>query len=467
MTPREKPRRAIGPAIGRPSDTRLGTEPIGRLMVSLAIPATISMAVNALYNLVDAIFVGQAVGPVAIGALAVAFPLQMIILATAQTFGIGAASIVSRALGAGDRERAAHAAGGAFGFAVLTVGAIALLVGSSLDAVLVLFGASPEIVPYGRDYLQPILISAPLVAGAMSANALLRAEGRMKVAMTTMLVGQGLNIILDPIFIFGLQMGIRGAGIATAIGQTSAFTFVLWFYLSGRSGLPLKLRHLIPGRRLLGESVALGLPVFLRQGSTSLIAVLINNILNTLGGTLSIAVYGTVNRLMLFMLMPMFGLVQAYQPLVGYNHGARLSSRVRETNRIAMLMITGYAIVAVGLMELFPQPLIRLFTTDEALIAAGIPALRIVIAMLPAVGIQIIGASFFLSIGRAVPALILGLLRQVLLLIPLVLILPRFFGVTGVWLAFPTADFVSTVVTALVFAAATRQAIAEIGRAHV
>lgn len=441
----------------RRSDLALGTEPIGKLLMRLAIPATISMMVNALYNLVDAIFIGQAEGAYAIGALAVSFPIQMILMGVAQLFGLGAASIVSRALGAGEEERADRAAGSAIATAFTLVLFLSITLGFNLDAVLRLFGAGEEILPYGRSYLSIILISAPALAVAMSSNAQLRAEGKVKVAMVTMLVGTGLNLILDPVFIFGLGMGIRGAAIATAISQFASFTFVLWFYLSGRSVLHIRLAHLLPRKKLLGETLVLGMPTFVRQASMSAIAMIINNMLFHYGSELSIAVYGTINRLLMFMMMPLFGIVQAFQPIVGFNYGAHKKDRVEHTVRLTILTMTGLATVSSAVMMLFPGSLLRLFTADAEMLAQGMPALRTVVVMLPMVGVQIAGATYFQAIGKAKPSLLLGLMRQVLVLIPLLLILPLFFGLVGIWLAFPGADLVSTVVTALALVVALRR----------
>lgn len=439
------------------SDTALGSLPIPRLLFKLALPATVSMMINALYNLVDAIFVGQAAGPLAIAALAVAFPVQQIIVAIGQMFGQGAASIVSRALGARQADEAAFTAGSAMTISFLTIAALAALAGLNLDAVLRIFGADAAVVPYGHAYLKWILVGAPFVTVAMTGNNLLRAEGKMTVAMTTMMVGAVLNIILDPIFIFALGMGVEGAGLATAISQIAAFLTVMVYYSTGRSVLNIKPRHFRPRLDLVRSSTILGFPIFVRQGANSVIATLINNLLIIYGTAISVAVYGTVNRLLMFMFMPMFGMVQAFQPMVGYNYGARSFDRVRQTIRVTVLAICVYGAVATALLFAFPHVLFRLFTSDGGLIDQGVPALRLIVSMLPFIGIQIVGAGFFQSTGHARPALALGMLRQIILLIPLVLILPRFYGLVGIWIAFPIADLLSTIVTAIVLARTTQK----------
>lgn len=432
------------------SDDALGTEPVQRLLIRLAAPAMFSMFVNALYNLVDAIFVGRADGPVAIAALAIAFPVQQIILAVALMIGQGGASIVSRSLGAGNREDAARTAGTAFALSMAITALVSLVALRRLDTVLVLFGATGEIMEPGTDYLSFILLTAPLLSGTIVANNMLRAEGNPKAAMVIILTGAVLNILLDPVLIFLLRMGIRGAAIATAISQTVAFLLAFWFFAAGRSGLQIRWRHLVPRVSLARDTLTLGIPVFIRQAANSVIATLINNMLAIYGTAVSIAVYGTINRLLIFMFMPMFGMIQAFQPVVGYNFGAQKLQRVRQTVSITVVSLVGYGSIAAGIMFLFPAPLFRLFTTDTRLVEEGIPALRFIVAMLPFIGVQIVGAGYFQSTGHARPAIILGLLRQVLLLIPLVVTLPLFLGVTGIWIAFPASDLVATAVTALV-----------------
>lgn len=432
------------------TDSQLGTEPIFPLLLRLALPAMFSMFINALYNLVDAIFVGQAAGPNAIAALAIAFPVQQIILALALMIGQGTASIVSRALGAGDRERAAGAAGTAFVAALLSTGVFSVISLWYLENVLVLFGATSEIISYGRDYLGIIMISAPLLAVTIVANNILRAEGKAKVAMNILLIGAILNIILDPILIFWLRLGIKGAAIATAVSQGIAFLYVVLFFVSGKSGLMIKRNDLLLRRVFVRESTLLGLPIFIRQGANSVIATLINNLLAVYGTAISIAVYGTINRLLIFMLMPMFGMLQAFQPVAGYNFGARQMDRVKSTVRITLVSLIIYGTITAACMMIFPRFLFRLFTSDMMMIQEGIPALRLIVSMIPFIGVQIIGATFFQSIGHSRPAVFLGLLRQVFLLIPLVVILPRVLGVTGIWIAFPVSDLTATVVTALV-----------------
>ena len=437
---------------GRPSGRRgseqaLGHMPIPKVLTRLAVPATVGMMVNALYNLVDAVFVGQAIGPMGIAGLTIAFPIQMLVLACAQLLGMGGASIVSRSLGAGDRETALRTAGTSLGSAVI-IGVLISITGELLiNGLLRVFGATEAILPFAYEYVSIIFLGTPFVLTGMAGNNLLRSEGKAGLAMITMSIGTVLNIILDPILIFGFGMGIRGAAIATVISRFISFLFLVFVYASGRSSLDLKLRHLVPRLSHLARIAAIGIPAFVRQGAASIMAAILNNVLAAYGGSIYISVFGAVNRLMMFTMMPIFGIGQAFQPIAGFNFGAKQYDRVRHVIRLSMLVSVVVASTGALAMHLFPRTLLGIFSSDPALLDAGIGPLRVIILAIPIVGIQVIGSTYFLAIGRAIPALILGISRQVLLVTPLMIILPIFFGIAGVWWAFPIADFTSTMLT--------------------
>jgi putative MATE family efflux protein len=435
------------PSGRRGSEMALGNMAIPKVLTRLAVPATVGMMVNALYNLVDAIFVGQAIGPMGIAGLTIAFPIQMIILACAQLLGMGAASIVSRSLGAGDRETARATAGTALGSAVI-VGVMILVTGEALiHGLLRAFGATEEILPFAYDYVWIIFLGTPFVLTGMTGNNLLRSEGKAGLSMTTMLIGTGLNIILDPVLIFGFGMGIQGAAIATVTSRFASFVFLVFVYASGRSSLELRFHHLKPRFSRLTRIAAIGLPAFVRQGSTSVMVAILNNVLGLYGGSIYVSVFGSINRLMMFTMMPIFGVGQAFQPIAGYNYGAKSYDRVRHVIRLSMLVTVIVASTGALAMHLFPHALLGMFVRGDALTDAGVAPLRVVILTVPIVGIQVIGSTYFLAIGRALPALVLGMSRQVLLLIPLMLILPMIVGLPGVWWAFPLADLTSTLLT--------------------
>lgn len=428
---------------------RLGNEKMSKLLMNLSLPATIAMIVNALYNVVDTIFIGRGVGYLAIGGLTIAFPIQIMIMAVAQMVGIGAASIISRSLGAKDIEKADHVAGNSF-LAVGIFGIIICIFGLAfMEPLLRIFGATEILLPYAKEYLHVILIGSIYFPFAVSANNLIRSEGNAKVAMFSMLIGAVLNIILDYIFIFPLKMGIRGAALATILSQLASVIFILFYFYGGNSTLKVKLHHLKPDRQIISEILTVGFPSFARQASGSIIAIIMNNSLAFYGGELAISIYGIINRVTMFLFMPMFGVVQGMQPIAGFNYGAKKFDRVKEAVKLSIIITTIYASAATLFGELFPGQIIGLFDDEPELIRNGIYALRMTISMIPIVGVQIIGASLFQSIGKAVPSLLLTLSRQVLLLIPLVLILPRIFGLglLGIWMAVPVADFFSTIIT--------------------
>ena len=430
-------------------DQILGTEGIGKLLLKLSVPATAAMLVNALYNLVDTIFLGRGVGTEAIGGLTIAFPFQILVIAFAIMIGFGASSVVSRNLGSGNRERACSAAGNAFtitiGFGILLMVVGYLL----LDPILKLFGATPVLMGYARDYLSVILMGTVFFSFAMATNGIVRAEGRATVAMVSMILGTVTNIILDPIFIFALKMGIRGAALATVIAQSLSFIFLLFYFLSGRSSLKLQLRHLRPNGSVIREIFVLGVPAFIRQASGSVLIVLVNNALGRYGGDIYISVFGLIFRVLHFFLMPLMGMVQGFQPITGYNYGAGNMARVKRVVKVSLVLSTLLASVGFLILMLIPGPVFRIFSNDGLLVAAGIPVLRMIVLIVPFVGIQMIGASYFQAVGKARPALFLGLSRQIIFLLPFIILFPLAFGLWGVFAAFPAADFLSSVITGI------------------
>jgi putative MATE family efflux protein len=318
-----------------------------------------------------------------------------------------------------------------------------------MEPLLQILGSTDDIRGYAQEYLTVILPGAPFLATAIASTHIVRSEGRAKTAMIIMLIGAGLNIILDPIFIFGLGLGVRGAAMATILAQFTSFLFAMGFYLTGRSAVPVRLRHIRLQWDVIPEVTAIGLAAFVRQFGQSFFIVIVNNALRAFGDELAISAFGVINKLLLFALMPLVGVAQGFQPIAGYNYGARNMSRVRDAVRIANVVAISVAMFYFALVMLFPQTIFGIFTQDPELIEVGSRAMRIVLIAIPLLGMQIIGAVFFQAVGKAAPALVLSMSRQIILLIPLVLILPRFFGVTGVWASFPAADLVATAITIL------------------
>ncbi|MCT4594231.1 MAG: MATE family efflux transporter [Anaeromicrobium sp.] len=427
----------------------LENDKISKVLMKLSLPATVGMVVNALYNIVDTIFIGRGVGTIAIGALAIAFPVQMIIMAIAQTVGIGGASAVSRSLGAKDVERADKVAGNSFSSVFIVSIITAFLSFIFIEPILKIFGATDNLLPYGVEYLRIILIGSIYFPFVVCANNLIRAEGNAKVSMVIMVIGTGLNIILDPLFIFVFNMGIGGAAWATIISQFASLIYVILYMYGGKSSLKVRFRHLKLEWAIIKEIFTVGFSSFARQGAGSIVAIVVNNSLKFYGGDVAISIFGTVNKVIMFLFMPLFGVVQGMQPIVGYNYGAKKFERVKETVKLSIIVTTILATTSVLIGELFPNLIMRVFTKDMYFIENSASVLRIIIAGIPVIGIQVVGATLFQSIGKAIPSLTMSLLRQVLFLIPLVLILPRIgnLGLLGIWIAYPIADILATFVT--------------------
>lgn len=435
-----------------PMNHILGDENIGALLWRLTIPATVGMAVMATYGLVDTIFIGHAVGPLGIGGIALIFPIQMLVMAIGHMVGMGGASIISRALGAGNAARAERTLGNVVSLIVLISAALMLAGFMFADDLLHLLGASEKLLPYARDYLLIMLWGIPLRAFAMGSNSIVRSEGRAKVAMTTMVLSAGINIVLDAVFIFGLGMGVRGAAIATVIATGCASSFILVYFIAGFSGLSLRFKSLRLDLAIVRETIAVGFASFARMVSASVVMVILNRSLGFYGGDMAIAAYGIINRVVHFMFMPIMGFAQSLQPVAGFNYGAGRFAKAKEAFRLSVVRATVLGVVSVSLIMIFARPILGIFSRDAALIEVSTPALRIIIAAFPLVGFQMMGAALLQAHGRALSAIALSLARQVILLIPLVLILPRFFGLTGIFVSFPAASIGATTLALVLLA---------------
>jgi putative MATE family efflux protein len=428
---------------------RLGQEKINKLLLRLSFPAVVGMVANALYNLVDTIFVGRGVGSLAIGALAIAFPLQMLIVAIAQTIGIGAGSAVSRSLGAGKVDRAKCVVGNSF-FCIIALSLIVSGIGLIfIEQILIFFGATQTILPYARDYVVVILWGLTFFSFAISSNNLIRAEGNARVAMISMLIGAILNMILDPIYIFIFDLGIQGAALATITAQFCSFLYVLHYIYGKETTLTIKLHHLKPNLSIIKEIIIVGLPSFARLSSGSISTLLVNQSLRFYGGDLAIIIIGVIIKITRFLFMPMFGVVQGMQPIAGYNYGARQYNRVFEVLNLTIKVLLILSSVLCLIVVIWPAQVIAIFTNDLEVIQTGIPVMRIILFSIPVLSIQITGATLFQALGKAMPAIVFSLLRRVLLFIPLIIILPRLsqLGLLGIWLSYPIADIFSAIIT--------------------
>ncbi|MCA1023925.1 MATE family efflux transporter [Halobacillus halophilus] len=426
---------------------RLGTQPIPKLLANLSIPAMIGMFVMALYNVIDTLFIARGVGILGVSGVSIGFPVMMVIMAIAAAVGIGGASVISRRLGADKKDEADLVFGNVLIMIILisSVGFIGAF--TFLEPLLKIFGATENIMPYAKDYLFPIMVGSLFFSFAFATNNIIRSEGNSRFAMITMIIPAVLNIILDPIFIFGLDMGVQGASVATVISQATVSIVVLNYFLKGKSSLTVRRAALKLQTKIIREIITIGMPAFIRQVAGSAMMIAINLMLIKFGGEFEVGVFGIVQKLAMFTIMPMIGVLQGMQPIIGYNYGAQNYERLKETVKLGMKVVT---IISAGIfvvMMAFPNVLMMIFTGDQATIDTGAHAIRIMFAFAVLIGAQVVSGGLYQALGMAKPAMILSMARQVLFLIPLVLILPNFFGVTGVWLAFPAADLLAFILS--------------------
>lgn len=425
----------------------LETKPIGQLLLQYSIPAIIGMTVTSLYNIIDSVFIGHGVGPLAISGLAITFPLMNLIVAFSTLVGIGGATISSIYLGQKDVEKTSSVLGNVFLLSVINgfcFGGLALFF---LEPILLFFGASEATVPYARDFMQVILLGNPITFTFIGLNNVMRATGYPRKAMLSSLLTVFVNIVLAPIFIFHFEWGIRGAAFATVLAQCSGLIWIMIHFLNKNSFIHFKSGIFKLKRRIIMSIFSIGMSPFLMNVCACTIVIILNNSFKTYGGDLAIGAYGIVNRVLTLFIMTEIGVTQGMQPLVGYNYGALHFDRVRKTLRYAM--IAGISITTFGFVisQLFPRAIVGMFTNNEELMQLSIFGLRLTCLMFPLVGAQIIITNFFQSIGKAKVSIFLSLSRQLLFLIPCLLILPHFWGITGVWVSMPIADSIAFIVT--------------------
>ncbi len=429
---------------------KLGTGRIPSLLLTFSLPAIVGMVAQALYNVVDRIFVGQAVGTLGITGATLAFPFMLVLMAFSMLIGFGAAALVSMRLGQKRKAEAEQVLGNAVALLFLASLVITLLGSLFLDPILRLVGSTEESLPYAREYLRIIVFGTMFQMMGFGLNAVIRGEGNPRVAMLTMLIGALLNTLLDPIFLFGFGWGMKGAAAATVASQAISALWVMSYFVQGRSLLTFHVKYLRLQRSICRMIVVIGSPMFGMQLAASVMNAILNNQLRLQGGDLAISVMGIIHSVAFFIAMPIFGLNQGAQPIIGYNYGAQKYDRVKRTLQLAVLWATVICVAGFVLVMLFPQDIIRLFNPhDPHLLVLGSRAIRLCLAMIPIIGFQIVSASYFQAVGKAKTALFLGLSRQVLLLIPAILIWPIFLGLDGVWIAIPSADLGSSILTGI------------------
>jgi len=425
----------------------LGTEPISKLLVKQSVPASIGILVMSLNILVDTIFVGNWIGSIAIAAINVVLPVSFFIAALGMAIGIGGSSIISRALGANNKEKALKTFGNQITLTLLITVAMAAVGLYFVNELIPAFGGKGDIFEPAKIYYRIVLYGVPVLALSMMGNNVLRAEGKPKIAMIAMIIPSVGNLLLDYILINVFDMGMAGAAWASTVSYVLCFLFILWFFLSNRSELRISFSHFGLNKAILKEMTALGFVTLARQAVVSITYLLMNNILFNIGGEASVTMYGIIGRMLMFALFPVLGVTQGFLPIAGYNYGAYKFPRVRESINKAIKYAGLLALVIFILIMSFPEAIVSVFTTDQVILDETPSAMRWVFAAIPIIAIQLIGSAYFQAIGKATPALLLTLTRQGFFFIPLILILPNFFGELGVWISFPIADVLSTIVT--------------------
>jgi putative MATE family efflux protein len=426
----------------------MGEERISKLLIRFSVPAITGMVINALYNVIDRIFIGRGVGALALSGLTIGFPIMLIFMAFGMLIGLGATALISIRLGQNKRESAEHILGNSITL-FLVISAVQTLLGLLfLEPLLVLIGASPDVLPYSYEYMRIILMGVIFMNIGFGMNHFIRAEGNPKIAMLTMIFGAVTNIVLDAVFIFGLNMGVQGAALATIIAQSVSAVWVFSYFTLRNSTLKFRIRNMMPDFSVIKSILTLGSSFFMMQLAASMITLLLNRSLVHHGGDIAVAAMGIIHSLTMFVLMPCFGINQGAQPIIGFNYGAQKYKRVKRTLLRAIAAATGVCTLGFAAYMLFPAFFINIFSKDNVeLMEIGTHGIRIFLIMLPVIGFQIVSTSYFQATGKPGKAMFLTLSRQVILLLPLLLILPRFFGLTGVWMAAPFSDVGSSLLT--------------------
>ena len=426
--------------------TALGTESIGKLLMQYAVPAIIAMTASSLYDMVDSIFIGHGVGTMALSALALTFPLMNLGAAFGALVGVGAATLISVKLGQKDYDTAQRVLGNVFVLNILLGLAFTVIVFPFLNPILYFFGGSDETVEYARQFMEIILLGNVVTHLYLGLNAVLRASGHPKQAMYATIATVAINTILAPIFIFMFDWGIRGAAIATVSAQVIALLWQLKQFNNANELLHFRRGIFRLKRKIVFDSLAIGMSPFLMNLAACLIVILINQGLKKYGGDLAIGAFGIVNRLVFIVVMIVMGLNQGMQPIAGYNFGAKLYDRVNKVLKLTIIYATCVTTFGFLVGMLAPNLVVGIFTSDAELTELSATGLRITVMFFPIIGFQMVTSNFFQSIGMAGKAIFLSLTRQMLILLPCLLILPHFFGVAGVWYSMPVSDLLASLI---------------------
>jgi putative MATE family efflux protein len=440
------------------SPLALGTESVWRLLLQYAIPSVIAMTAASLYNITDSIFIGQGVGALAISGLAITFPLMNLAAAFGALVGVGASALMSLRLGQKDYSTANDILGNVLSLNLILGLSYTVVVLLFLDRILLFFGASAETLPYARDFMFIITLGNVVTHMYFGLNSLMRASGNPKRSMYATIFSVMINVILAPLFIFGFRWGIRGAALATVIAQTSMMIWQLSYFMNRDNYIHFQKGKFWLKRKIVIDAMAIGLAPFLMNIAGSVIIIIINQSLIKYGGDLAVGAYGIINRFAFLFVMIVFGLVQGMQPIAGYNYGAKQYDRVNSVLKLTIMMATGVMTFGFVISELFPHAVASAFTSDKDLIDLVVPGLRIVMIFFPIIGFQMVASNFFQSIGMPGKAIFMSLTRQVLFLLPCLLILPAFFGIKGVWYSMPASDLLASIIAAYLLISQYRKA---------
>ncbi|MBD3109277.1 MATE family efflux transporter [Bacillus sp. AGMB 02131] len=431
------------------SQNILGTESVSKLLLKYSIPAMIGMIVNALYNIVDRMFIGHIpdVGPMAITGVGVTMPIMTVIMAFGMLVGIGSAASMSIKLGQGKKKEAEQIIGNATKLLVLIAIGLTIIGLLFLNPLLRSFGATDQTIVFAKDYIEVIIYGIIFNLFAFAFSHMTRADGNPKLAAIVMVAGCAINIILDPIFIFVFDMGIQGAAIATVISQTISALWLLYYFTKGSSALKISLQNTKLNKQIVKAIFAIGIAPCAMQLASSLVQVFANNTLMTYGGDMAIGAMTIINSIALLFLMPIFGINQGSQPIIGFNHGAKQYQRSRRALLYSIAAATVILTIGATLIQLFPAAFVSIFNNDATLTEIAVDGMKIFLFALPILSISVVGPNYFQSIGKARISLFLSLLRQVLLFIPLLFILPRFMGLKGIWFVMPISDTITALIT--------------------
>ena len=431
---------------GQKTPTALGTESIGKLLMQYAVPAIIAMTASSLYNMVDSIFIGHGVGTMAISGLALTFPLMNLAAAFGSLVGVGASTLISVKLGQKDYDTAQRVLGNVLVLNILLGVAFTVVVMAFLDPILYFFGGSDQTIGYARDYMQIILLGNAVTHLYLGLNAVLRSSGHPQKAMYATIATVVINTVLDPVFIYGFGWGIRGAAIATIVAQVISLAWQFRLFSNKDELLHFHRGIFRLKRKIVFDSLAIGMSPFLMNLAACFIVILINQGLKKYGGDLAIGAFGIVNRLVFIVVMVVMGLNQGMQPIAGYNFGAKRYERVNKVLKLTIVYATAVTTLGFLVGMLVPDLVVGVFTSDAELIEISARGLRIVVMFFPVIGFQMVTSNFFQSIGMAGKAIFLSLTRQMLILLPCLLVLPRFFGVAGVWYSMPVSDLLASLI---------------------